>query len=77
MLYSPLYYFFSCWGQVGICRQKGIEKQERRKKGYSLVREETSYFLILFAGSKVDIKVDFHHSFNAYKIVICQHFGPV
>lgn len=77
MLYSPLYFFFPVGGQIGICRRKGIAKQERRKKGYSLVREETSYSLILFAGSKVDIQVDFHHSFNAYKIVMCQHFGPV
>ena len=45
-----------------------MAKQERRKKGYSLVREETSYSLILFAGSKVDIQVDFHHNFNADKV---------
>ena len=45
-----------------------MAKQERRKEGYSLVREETSYSLILFAGSKVDIQVDFHHNFNADKV---------
>ena len=45
-----------------------MAEQERRKKGYSLVREETSYSLILFAGSKVDIQVDFHHNFNADKV---------
>ena len=45
-----------------------MAKQERRKKGYSLVREETSYSLILFAGSKVDIQVDFYHNFNADKV---------
>ena len=45
-----------------------MAKQERRKKGYSLVREETSYSPILFAGSKVDIQVDFHHNFNADKV---------
>ena len=45
-----------------------MAKQERRKKGYSLVREETSYSLILFAGSKVAIQVDFHLNFNADKV---------
>ena len=63
--------FFPVGGQVGICRRKGIAgmaKQERRRKGYSLVREETSYSLILFAGFKVDIQVDFHHNFNADKV---------
>ena len=71
------FFFFPDGGQVGICRRKGISKTRNKKKRYSLVREETSYSPILFAGSKVEIPVNFHHNFNADKVLMCQHFGPV
>lgn len=76
MLYSPLF-FFLMGGRLEFVVERVLAKQEIRKKRYSLVREETSYSLILFAGSKVDIQVDFHHNFNADKVLMCQHFGPV
>lgn len=71
------FFFFLMGGRLEFVVERVLAKQEIRKKRYSLVREETSYSPILFAGSKVEIPVNFHHNFNADKVLMCQHFGPV